>query len=165
MDLAQRLDALEQIEEIKKLKHSYWNACDAKDPLQFRASFIRSGASIDYGRLGVFDDAAPMAEIFEQIALRKVDDRYVVLDMHHGMHPHIELTSETSATGRWSLRFRQIDVLARTEKLMTGEYDDKYVLEDGFWKMSQCHFREAWSIVTPLHPDAVITEGSFGGRA
>ena len=23
---------------------------------------------------------------------------------------------------------------------MTGEYDDKYVIEDGVWKMSQCHF-------------------------
>jgi hypothetical protein len=163
VDLAQRLDALEQIEEIKKLKHGYWRACDAKDPVRFRSSFIRSGASIDYGRLGSFDDAGPMADIFEKIALRKVDGRYAVLDMHHGLHPDIALTSETSAVGRWTLQFRQVDTVGRTEKLMTGEYDDKYVIEDGVWKMSQCHFTETWSITTPLSPDADITEGSLGG--
>lgn len=164
MDLAQRLDALEQIEEIKKLKHSYWRACDAKDPVRFRRSFIRLGASIDYDGLGTFDDAAPMVAIFEKIALLEVDGRHAVLDMHHGIHPDIELTSETSAIGRWTLQFRQIDTVSRTEKVMTGEYNDKYVIEDGAWKMSQCHFTQTWSITTPLHPDADITEGPAGGR-
>ncbi|MFE5878902.1 nuclear transport factor 2 family protein, partial [Rhodococcus sp. NPDC056506] len=131
--------------------------------VQFRNSFIRSGASIDYGRLGAFDDAGPMADIFEKIALRKVDGRYAVLDMHHGLHPDIALTSETSAVGRWTLQFRQVDTVGRTEKLMTGEYDDKYVIEDGVWKMSQCHFTETWSITTLLSPDADIAEGSLGG--
>lgn len=165
MDLAQRIDALEQIEEIKKLKYNYWRACDAKDPVAFRNSFIKSGASIDYGQLGAFDDAGPMAEIFTAVALRKVDGNYAVLDMHHGLHPDIEITSETSALGRWTLQFRQIDTVARTQKLMTGEYDDAYVLEDGEWKMSRCHFTETWSMTTPLPAEAVLAEGSVGSRS
>jgi hypothetical protein len=32
----------------------------------------------------------------------------VVLDMHHGMHPEIEILSETGARGSWTLRFRQV---------------------------------------------------------
>ncbi|NMM85263.1 bile acid 7-alpha dehydratase [Rhodococcus sp. SRB_17] len=164
MDLAQRIDALEQIEEIKKLKYRYWRACDAKDPVGFRTSFISQGASINYGGLGAFDDAGPMADIFTAVALRQVEGNYAVLDMHHGQHADIELTSETTALGRWTLKFRQIDTVRRTEKLMTGEYDDAYLIEDGTWKMSQCHFTETWSITTPLHPEAVISEGTFGGK-
>lgn len=160
MDLAQRIDNLEQIEAIKKLKYGYWRACDAKDPVAFRASFVRTGADIDYGRLGAFQDADPMTEIFTKVALAKVDGEHVIYDMHHGMHPEITVTGEHTATGRWTLRFRQVNLLDRTETLTTGEYDDEYLLEDGEWKMSKCHFTATWSIQQPLAADAVVT-GNF----
>ncbi|TJZ81098.1 nuclear transport factor 2 family protein [Rhodococcus oryzae] len=163
MDLAQRIAALEEIEAIKNLKHRYWRACDGKDPKSFRACFIRSGANIDYGRLGAFDDIEPMAEIFEKIALHRVGGKHVILDMHHGMHPDITITGEGTATGRWTLRFRQLNLLENTETVSTGEYDDEYVLEDGEWRMSKCHFTETWSLTRPLSPDAVVSEGQFAG--
>lgn len=163
MNLRQRIDALEQIEAIKNLKYRYWRACDGKDPKAFRDSFIASGASIDYGRLGAFDDADPMTEIFTRIALHKVDGKHVIYDMHHGMHPEITLTDEGTAAGRWTLRFRQVNLLDHTETLSTGEYDDKYLREDGVWKMSQCHFTEMWSISRPLTADAAVNEGTFAG--
>lgn len=165
MDLAQRIAALEQIEAIKRLKHRYWRACDGKDPKSFRACFIRSGADIDYGRLGAFDDADPMAAIFEKIALHRVGGQHVILDMHHGLHPDITITGVGTATGRWTLRFRQLNLLENTETVTTGEYDDEYVIEDGEWKMSKCHFVETWSLKRPLSPDAVVTEGLFSGVA
>lgn len=160
-DLRRRLERLEQVEAIKTLKYRYWRACDAKDPKVFRDCFVRRGAIVDYGRLGTFDDADPMAEIFARIALRKVDGTHVVFDMHHGMHPEITVTGPGTATGRWTLRFRQLDLLERTEKLATGEYDDEYLLEDGAWKMSRCRFTETWSVLRPLPVDAVVTEGAF----
>ncbi|TQF67243.1 nuclear transport factor 2 family protein [Rhodococcus spelaei] len=159
--LARRIDALEQIEAIKSLKYRYWRACDGKDPRTFRDCFVASGASIDYGRMGAFDDADPMAEIFTKVALHTVDGKHVIFDMHHGMHPEITLTGVGTAAGRWTLRFRQLNLLDRTEKLMTGEYDDEYRLEDGRWRMSKCHFTETWSMVRPLPADAVISEGTF----
>lgn len=164
-ELAARVDRLEQVEAIKALKHRYWRACDAKDPKAFRDSFVRDGASIDYGRLGAFDDATPMAEIFERVALHTVDGEHVVFDMHHGVHPEITVTGPGHATGRWTLRFRQVNLLDRTEKLMTGEYDDEYVLEDGEWKMSKCHFTETWAMVRPLPEGTVVTPGAFAGVA
>ncbi|MFC9789935.1 nuclear transport factor 2 family protein [Rhodococcus sp. NPDC127528] len=163
--LARRIGDLEQIEAIKTLKYRYWRACDGKDPATFRACFIASGAKIDYGALGAFDDADPMAEIFARVALHTVDGKHVIFDMHHGMHPEITLTGEGTAAGRWTLRFRQLNLLDRTERLCTGEYDDEYRLEDGDWKMSQCRFTETWSIVRPLPDDAVITEGTFAEAA
>ena len=94
--LAQRIARLEAIEAIKALKYRYWRACDGKDPAGFRAAFVASGAAIDFGRLGAFDDADPLTEIYRAIALRKTDGKHQILDMHHGLHPDIRVTSETT---------------------------------------------------------------------
>lgn len=156
MTVEERLAALEQIEAIKTLKHRYFRACDAKDPDTFRACFITRGADIDYGPLGAFADADQIAEVFARIALRTVDGKPVILDMHHGLHPEITLTGPGQATGRWTLKLRQVNMIERTEKVLTGEYDDGYVLEDGTWKIAKCHFRQLWSITRPLGPDALV---------
>ncbi|MFF4235974.1 nuclear transport factor 2 family protein [Actinomadura geliboluensis] len=157
-DLAARVARLEAVEAIKALKHRYLRACDAKDPAEFRACFIASGASIDYGRLGAFDDADGIAQVFERIALQKIDGRNAILDMHHALHPDITVHSETSASGRWTLKFRQVNLFDNTETVATGEYDDEYVIEDGRWKMSKCHFHRSWSITRPIGPDCRVDQ-------
>ncbi|WP_396454126.1 nuclear transport factor 2 family protein [Actinomadura sp.] len=157
-DIAARIARLEAIEDIKALKHRYLRACDAKDPEEFRACFIASGASIDYGRLGAFDDADGIAEVFARIALQKTDGGYAVLDMHHAMHPDITVHGETAASGRWTLKFRQVNLVDRTETVAAGEYDDEYVIEDGRWKMSKCHFHRHWSITRPIGPDCRVDQ-------
>ncbi|MCH5643452.1 nuclear transport factor 2 family protein [Gordonia sp. ABSL49_1] len=159
-DLARRLQRLEHVEAITQLKYRYWRACDTKDPKGFRSCFIRSGARIDYGRLGSFDDAEPMARIFEKVALARIDGKFIVYDMHHGMHPDITILDDTSAHGTWSLRFRQVNTVEATETIMTGDYDDEYVVEDGVWKMSVCRFTEHWAIKRSLG-DAQIIPGHF----
>lgn len=156
MQDAERLAALEQIEAIKSLKHRYFRACDAKDPDTVRSCFIAAGADIDYDVLGRFADADHLAEVYRRVALHKVDGKQMILDMHHGLHPEITLIGPGRATGRWTLKFRQVNLLDRTERLLTGEYDDDYVIEDGAWKMSRCHFRQLWSIIRPLGADVIV---------
>ncbi|MEV6073175.1 nuclear transport factor 2 family protein [Nocardia sp. NPDC052001] len=160
--LRERVARIEAVEAIKALKHRYWRACDAKNPRGFRDCFIAEGASIDFGTLGRFDDADGIVKIFESIALHQVDGKPVILDMHHGMLPDITLTSATSANGVWTLRFRQVNLIDRTESVSTGEYDDEYVIENGAWKMSKSHFRTYWTITRPLAPDTVITVANDG---
>lgn len=156
MTTEERLAALEQIEAIKALKHRYFRACDAKDPDTVRSCFITTGADIDYDVLGRFDDADQLVELYRRVALYRVDGKPVIFDMHHGMHPDITLTAACAATGRWTLKFRQVNLIERTERLLTGEYDDDYVIEDGTWKMARCHFRQLWSITRPLGDDVVV---------
>ena len=159
MSIEERLATLEQVEAIKTLKHRYFRACDAKDPDTFRACFIADGADVDYGPIGGgAADADQMAEIFRRIALHTVDGRHVILDMHHGTHPDITVTGPGRASGRWTLKFRQLNMIDRTERLLAGEYDDDYVIEDGQWKMSRSRFRQRWSMVRPLG-DAAVEAG------
>ncbi|WP_127784350.1 nuclear transport factor 2 family protein [Rhodococcus sp. X156] len=152
-----QLEQLVQVERIKKLKHDYWRACDAKDPKGFRSCFTRTGSSIDYGTLGA-TDADGMAAVFERIALAQDGGGHRVLDMHHGFHPDVTIVGPAEATGRWTLQFRQVDLHARTETVLSGEYDDHYVIEDGDWKMDRCHFTRGWSITRPLTDDTVVEQ-------
>jgi hypothetical protein len=159
--ISAQIAALTAISDITALKHNYWRACDSKDVDGFRASFIVDGAVIDYGPLGAFDDVAPMVAVFERVALAKVDGRYAVLDMHTGGHADIEVTGPDSARGRWSLRFRQVNTVQRTETVSVGEYHDEYRLEGGEWRMSVCRYTQHWSMSRPIGDDVVLSEGVF----
>lgn len=155
--------SLAQIERIKELKHAYFRACDAKDPAAFRGCFVSTGSELDYGPMGS-TDADGMCAVFRRIALHTdANGRYTVLDMHHGMHPVITLDGPGRATGRWSLRFRSLDLTQRQEKLLAGEYDDVYVVENGAWTIQRSAFHTLWSMTRAIpegtHIEQSVHEG------
>lgn len=153
LTVEQRIARLEAVEAIRRLKHRYLRACDLKQPDTFRECFVARGAVVDYGpRMGRFEDADGIAEVFRRVALERVDGAYNVLDMHHGMHEDIDVSSSTEATGRWTLRFRQVDRRAGVERVSAIEYDDRYEVEDGQWRIRSCHVRTLWTLQKPL-PD------------
>lgn len=157
--LEQRVAALEATRAIERLKYRYWRACDRKDVAGFRACFVARGADIDFERMGRFDDADGITDVFARVALAtREDGTHLILDMHHGLHPDITVLDQTSAVGRWTLRFRQLNLHDRTERVAAVEYDDAYVVEDGEWRISRCHARTLWSITRPLSPEVRIEE-------
>ncbi|MEV6063265.1 nuclear transport factor 2 family protein [Nocardia asteroides] len=155
--LARHLARTAAIESITALKHRYFRACDAKDPQGFRDCFVAEGSALDYGELGAMD-ADGMAALFAKIALHKVDGKHAILDMHHGVHPDITVREDGTASGRWTLRFRQVNLVERTETVATGEYSDEYRLEDGRWKIATCVFDRQWAITRPLDDATRIAE-------
>jgi hypothetical protein len=158
-ELAERIANLERIQAICELKYRYWRACDAKDPNAMRDCFVRSGAKIEYGPMGSYDDAEPLVAVFTKIALRRLDDgRWAVLDMHHGLHPQITVHDPTHASGQWTLHFRQIDVAGAAERLSTGEYEDEYVVEDGHWRIAATTYAPRWTLSRPFG-EAAVTGG------
>lgn len=155
--LEQRIAELEAVRAIEALKYRYWRACDAKDPVAFRRCFIRRGAIIDYGPMGQFDDADDLTAVFIRVALSTDDDgQPLILDMHHGMHPDITVLDATSARGNWSMRIRQLDLVKRTEKVSSIEYEDTYLVEGGAWLMSTTRARVLWSMTRPLGEDVQL---------
>lgn len=154
-----RLERLEQIERIRALKHRYLRACDAKDVDGFRAAFVAGTADIDYGPMGRFDNADDLAALFRRVALAQVDGAPVVLDMHHGIHGDIDVGGPGRATGRWTLSFRQANLVDRTLRTAAIEYDDRYVLEEGEWRIAASHAHTMWALVEPLTEEHRIEIG------
>ena len=55
-DLASRVQALEDIEAIKRLKARWWFACDTRDLAGMRACYDEDDFLIDFGFIGEFTD-------------------------------------------------------------------------------------------------------------
>lgn len=165
MVVSEGLDAVARlvaIGEIQALKYRYWRACDTKDVAGFRACFVAAGAHVGLGAIGDFDNADDAAAAFERLGCQQVDGEYAVLDMHHGIHPVIEVHDAISAHGTWTLRLRHVDRVRRLESVLTGEYEDDYVVEAGRWRIRSSRFTTWWSMTRPLL-DVVLSRGGVVG--
>ena len=129
-DLASRVQALEDIEAIKRLKARWWFACDTRDLAGMRAWYDEDDFLIDVGFIGEFTDMNAFIEVFESLACHPTH-----VDMHHGTAPEIEMTGPDTATGRWRMRFQLLETANRQVQLMSGYYEDVYARVNGEWKM------------------------------
>lgn len=159
-ELSRRLARLEAVEAIQRLKYRYWRACDRKDPDGFRECFVKQGADISYGPgLGTFDDREPLVEAYSRLALRRDNEHWLYNDIHHGKHPDIEVGSDGTATGSWTFWFMRVDLDAGIVVQSSMEYQDRYVVEDGEWKIQRSHVTPLTGITYPIPQGAHIAPG------
>ncbi len=125
MELAEKLDA---VEEIKKLKARYFRFVDTKQFDAFRDLFLPE-ARFDGEGAGMGPIADRDAFIAQSIA-----GLTGCVSVHHGHCPEVELDSETTATGIWAME----DMLqwgagpVRSLHGM-GHYHETYEKRDGRW--------------------------------
>jgi len=130
MDLEQRIARLEALEAIRQLKHRYLNACDLKDIEAIRDCFATGPIRIDYEAVGVFEERDPFVALYQSLACHPR-----VRDSHHGANPEIELLSDDTARGRWSLCYFNLDAETGLTRRLGVMYDDEYRRMDGVWKI------------------------------
>jgi hypothetical protein len=134
-DLETRLRKLEDADAIRALKSRYFFCCDRKDPKGMRACFADGKVHIDYGAIGVFDNADAVVKIFTDIGCQDF-----MVEMHHGMNPQIEVLDEATATGKWSLHYFLINTQQKSLTQLAGYYEDEYRKVGGAWKISATRF-------------------------
>lgn len=139
-ELAQRIQTLEDIEAIKKLKARYCAAADERDEDAFVDCFTE-GASWDGGSFGHYEGHAAIRAFFQAIP------KSLSFALHYVMNPQIEVNGDT-ATGRWYLlepcTMRQGD----REQAVWGSarYEEDYVRVSGEWKMKNLRLiQNFWS--------------------
>lgn len=155
--LEQRIQVLEDIEAIKQLKHRYFLCCDRKQPAAVRDCFVDGPMTIDYGRIGVFDNADAMVEVFAQLACQEH-----IVEMHHAQNPQIGLTSPTTAKATWGLYYYMINTDEDSVTQLGGYYDDEYVKVDGHWKISATRYAVTSTVLLSTASDSV--RSIFAGR-
>lgn len=131
MDLAARVQALEDIQAIKRLKCDYFFYCDSKQPARVLECFVEGPVHIDYGRIGTFDSREGLVAVFTELACH---DHMV--EMHHAQNPRIDLVDAFNARGTWSLYYYLIDTDRQTATQLGACYEDEYRKVDGRWLIS-----------------------------
>jgi hypothetical protein len=134
VDTAERLQA---IEEIKQLKARYFRCMDTKDWAGYEAVFtpdvvVDVSEEMPPGENGVITGASE----FVRFNRGFIED---VVTVHHGHMPEIEIMSDTTARGVWSmedkLQFPEGSVLPMRTMHGYGHYTETYEKLDGEWRI------------------------------
>ena len=130
MESSDKVGRLLAIEEIRRLKAAYLNACDLKDATLLLECFAKGDIEIDYGHVGRFS----RRETFVEFYLEAANHPYI-LDMHQGGNAEIDIVAADFAKARWSFDYRNINTRVGTITLASGFYDDEYVREEPGWRI------------------------------
>jgi len=146
-DLEARIQVLEDIEAIKKLKATYCYLCDAGlGEVRNREELIShftADAFVDFG-LGPgsqFTGTEGLAVFFGQVVPGAVS-----FCMHMVHNPIIEVDGDR-ATGRWYYEAPTTDTTTGRAQWMAGTYFEEYVRENGEWKFAS--IRTKWKYISP----------------
>lgn len=137
MDLETRIARLEAIEEIKRLKLDYAEACDEQyDPNRIAELFVEDGVWDGGERYGVYEGRESIRTFFANVS------DLVPWAMHYIVSPRIEVDEGVDrAVGRWYL-WQTCNHYVEDElmpMMIAGRYRDVYVRSGEGWKMSELH--------------------------
>lgn len=128
-ELARQVQALSDIEEIKRLKHAYFRCIDTLNLAELR-QLTHPEVTTCYVGGSYRIELRNQDEFIEMIASSFNSESVA---RHNGHHPEIRVLSETEAEGTWYLHddFVNFRYMVRTEG--TALYRDRYLKVDGRW--------------------------------
>ena len=136
MDAAEELIAVEQ---IKQLKARYFRCMDTKDWDGYAQVFAPDAVLDVSGESRVPDDEGIIRgnTTIAEYVRSQVDP---VRTVHHGHMPEIQITSDTTATGIWSMEdmLRWPDDAPLGDMHGYGHYHETYEKVDGQWRIASC---------------------------
>ncbi|MBI4517730.1 MAG: nuclear transport factor 2 family protein [Deltaproteobacteria bacterium] len=148
-ELAARIQVLEDIEAIRKLKATYCYLCDAglgdegvRDQL---LAHFTADAKVDFG-LGpasIYEGREGLQTFFGSVVPGAVS-----FCMHMVHNPIIEVHGDR-ATGTWYYEAPTTDAASNIAQWMAGTYEEEYVRAGGCWKFAAIKTR--WKYISPYH--------------
>lgn len=147
-DLERRVKVLEDIEDIKRLKHRYCAYCDDHYDADAIAGLFTEDAVWDGGTRGVNNGREEIRRFFQRAPQR------LPFAIHMVLNPIIEVNGDT-AKGTWYLF--QPCTYAQGNRAVWGSarYDEEYVRVNGEWKFQ--HLKLTSHFWTPFDEGWVKT--------
>lgn len=125
-DLERRIQILEDIEAIRKLKARYADACDRDYDADTLASLFAPDAIWDGGSFGRYEGREAIRQFFQGVS------NDIPFAMHYMINPIIEVNGDT-ATGKWHL-FQTCTFSENNQAIFgAARYDEEYRRHDGEW--------------------------------
>jgi hypothetical protein len=129
--LLARLEALEDVEAVKRAMYRYWRCLDDKLSDAELAECFTEDVVADYGMPGW--RAEGRAELLRFLT----PERRPELQLSHGGHnPEVELLDATTARGRFRLHDWVTDA-GRTTMRGFGRYDVRFRKQGGAWRIAR----------------------------
>jgi ketosteroid isomerase-like protein len=135
-----RLRALEDAEEIKRLKIRYAAACDNNYDADAIAELFAEDAIWDGGSLGKAVGRGKIRAFFRRAP------EFFPFAIHHVMNPLIEVNGDR-ATGQWYLLQPATMAKGNQAVWLAATYHDEYVRLDGKWMFQ--HLQVTAKFLTP----------------
>ncbi|MFI5394032.1 MAG: nuclear transport factor 2 family protein [Candidatus Binatia bacterium] len=146
-ELLARVQVLEDIEAIRKLKATYCYLCDAgledeRNRNQLIAHFS-DNAKVDFGMgpASMFEGRAGLEIFFGQVVPSGVS-----FCMHMVHNPIIDVDGDR-AMGKWYYEAPTTDASTNRAQWMAGTYEEEYVRENGEWKFAS--IKTKWKYISP----------------
>lgn len=128
--LEARIARLEAESDIEKLRYRYWFAILDKD-VDALVNCFTPDAHLEYGMGIELDGTEKIREFFEMV----LGSEDLALQMPQGTNGIIDLSSDTTADGRWLV---QVVMLRHSEKVgsrINVQYFERYEKLDGEWRI------------------------------
>jgi hypothetical protein len=141
-ELRRDVQRLMDIEAIKQLKHSYfrcldtanWEEMDGLFHDDVRVHFL--GGTYEWKLEGKTEYLGAIQKSFHKESIGH----------HNGHHPEIRMLSETEATGIWYLADNMWIMNHKFLTTGTAIYWDRYVKEEGRWKIRDTKYRRLYEM-------------------
>ncbi len=151
------MDNAAELEAIRRLKYAYFRTLDLKQ-------FEDLGALLTEDATASYEDGKTVLEGRAAIVtwLSAVLGDTGMVTEHHGHHPEITFTSETTADGTWYLQDRVIVPAADLEISGTAFYADRYRLTDEGWRIAHTGYTAGFRRAPhPHHPRGALVHLSL----
>ncbi|MFN8051207.1 MAG: nuclear transport factor 2 family protein [Acidimicrobiales bacterium] len=157
------LQYLVALEHIKRLKYAYFRCLDQKRWEEMAGLFTvdataaYSGGKYHYaGRDAIVD------------FMRTNMSRDAFHTSHRVHHPEIELVSDDEATATWAME--DVNVDSEYDFYLTGAgfYEDRYVRDDGGWKIAHTGYKRTFETIMPMSRNGMSLTASWwttGGQS
>lgn len=145
---------LQAMEAIKQLKYRYVRALDTAD-LDTLGDCLTEDAYIKFEG-GIYTvEHTGRASITEFMGMSFHSRAATSHQVHH---PVIEMLSETTAKGQWSLQDYYHDLNMRMIISGASEYHDQYVKEaDGKWRIADSRYQRLFEMTQPMPENMTCT--------
>ena len=134
-NLAKRIDRLESIEAIKKLKHLYMNYCDLGYPPEKLGPLFSDNAVWTSRDFGHHQGRPAIEAFFSGISAQ------IVFAAHLAMNFIIDVDDD-SGVGKWRILMpcTMVEEGERVSRWLLGDYDEEYVRLNGIWLFKKIDF-------------------------
>lgn len=151
--MALTLTQLDDLEQIRRLKYAYCRCIDTANFTELR-ELLTEDCSVSYVGGSYRFESSGRDAILDALSGAFHAD---AIAMHHVNHPEIDFVSATEATGVWYLKDWFCDLRHKIVTDGSALYRDRYVKQDGRWKIQFASYERIFEIVTPFEQPPNIT--------